>query len=100
VAYVAGYRRDHRDAQENRDGLQSIESAAALQYALTHPEVPAMIAYDRAKASDFAHQEGFGIKTAEVGGAPHRDVSAVVAAVDRSCAAYECLQTAVETSSS
>ncbi|MGH2912537.1 MAG: hypothetical protein ACRDJ3_08700 [Solirubrobacteraceae bacterium] len=60
--------------------------------ALEHPDVPAVIAYNRAEASGFVRHEKFGVQIAKVGDGLPRDVSAVVAAVDRSCAAYECLQ--------
>ncbi len=80
--------------------MQSIESAAALHYALEHPEVPTVIAYDCADASDFARHERFGVKAAKVSGSLPLDVSTVVAAVDQTCAAYECLQVAAEVSSS
>ena len=74
--------------------LQDVESAAALRYALEHPDVPAVIAYDRAEASDFARHEEFGVNAARVGTGLPRDVGAVVAAVNRARAAYECLQAA------
>jgi hypothetical protein len=72
--------------------MQGVEAAAALQYILENPDVPAVIAYNRAEASDFERHEGFGVQIAKVGDCLPRDVSAVIAAVDRSCAAYECLQ--------
>jgi hypothetical protein len=72
--------------------MQGAEAAVALQYTLEHPDVPAVIAYDRAEASDFVRHEGFGVQIAQVGAGLPPDVSAVMAAVDRSCAAYECLQ--------
>ena len=72
--------------------MQGVEAAAALQYTLENPAVPAVIAYNRAEASDFERHEWFGVQIAKVGDDLPRDVSAVIAAADRSCAAYECLQ--------
>lgn len=72
--------------------MQGVEAVAALQYTLENPDVPAVIAYNRAEASDFERHERFGVQIAKVGDGLPRDVSAVIAAVDRSCAAYECLQ--------
>ncbi len=53
--------------------MQRVEAAVALQYTLEHPDVPAVIAYDRAEASDFARHEKFGVQIAKVGdGLPQR----------------------------
>lgn len=72
--------------------MQGVQAAVALQYTLEHPDVPAVIAHDRAEARDFVRHKRFGVQIANVGDDLPRDVSAVTAAVDRSCAAYECLQ--------
>jgi hypothetical protein len=74
--------------------MQSIESAAALRYALEHPELQTVIAHNRADASDFVNHQMHGLVAVRVGDGMPRDVSAVVSAVDSACAAYECLQVA------
>lgn len=71
--------------------VPSAESAEALGYALEHPDVPCLIAYEQAEASELPDDERFGVERARVHGAVPRDVSAVVEAVNRACAAYECL---------
>lgn len=58
-----------------RGGLCPIASAASVASEVTETVIP---------------HEGFGVRIAKVGDGLPRDVSAVIAAVDRSCAAYEC----------
>lgn len=70
----------------------SVEAAAGLRYALEHPEAAALIAHDRADLSEFTQVMRFGLKAVPVGDGIPRDVSAVLEAVDRACAAYECLR--------
>jgi hypothetical protein len=60
--------------------VQGVEAAAALQYTLEYPDVPTVIAYNRAEASDLARHEGLGVQIAEVGDGLPYDASAVVAA--------------------
>jgi len=76
--------------------VQGVECVTALHHALEHPDLPAVLAYDRAAASDFLNHETRGVSAVRVGAGIPRDVDAVVAAVDRVCAAYECLHIAAE----
>jgi hypothetical protein len=71
--------------------MQDVEGVTALQYALEHPHVAAMLAYDRAEADDFVNHETHGVAAVRVGGGMPRDVGAVVSSVDGARAAYECL---------
>jgi hypothetical protein len=76
--------------------MQGVECVTALRYALEHPDVAAVLAYDRAEANDFVSHETHGVAVVRVGGGMPRDVGAVVSAVDGACAAYECLHVAAE----
>jgi len=73
---------------------QCVESVSALRYALEREDVPALIVYDRADGGDFSRYETFGISAVRVqpGSTALWDVQAVVEAVDRECAAQECLR--------
>jgi hypothetical protein len=74
--------------------MQDVECVTALRYALEHPDVAAVLAYGRAGANDFVNHETYGVAVVEVGDGMPRDVDAVVSAIDRACAAYECLHVA------
>jgi hypothetical protein len=74
--------------------MQSVECATALRYALEHPEAAATIACVRAEGSDLARVAAHGLKVVPVGDGIPRDVGAVLEAVDRACAAYECFSDA------
>ncbi|HMJ01965.1 MAG TPA: DUF6166 domain-containing protein [Conexibacter sp.] len=74
--------------------VHGVESMAALWYALEHPGVPCLIAYEHAEMTELADFERFGVEIAKIEGAFPPDVGAVLAAVDRACAAYECLHLA------
>ncbi len=76
--------------------MQGVECVTALRYVLEHPDVPAVLAYDRAEANDFVNHQTHGVLAIRVGDGMPRDVSAVVSAVDEACAAYECLHIATE----
>jgi len=75
---------------------QAVECATALRYALEHPDVSTVLAYDRAEADDFVNHQMHGLVSVRVGDGMPCDVAAVVSAVDSACAAYECLQVAAE----
>jgi len=75
--------------------VHGVESTAALWYALEHPRVPCLLAYDHVDAAQLADFEHCGLEIAKVDRSLPGDVSAAVDAVDRACAAYECLQSPV-----
>jgi hypothetical protein len=73
--------------------LQAAESAIALRYATDRPPVPVLFAYDRVEGQELERYEWLGFRLARVATAmPTHDVGAVVEAVDRACAAYECFR--------
>lgn len=73
----------------------SAEASAALGYALAHPDVPCLVAHQHANAQLLADYARHGLDLAAVGGVLPREVAGVVDAVDRACAAYECLHPTV-----
>jgi hypothetical protein len=76
--------------------VQGVECVTALRYALEHPDVPAVLAYDRAEADDFVNHQIHGVVAIRVADGMPPDVSAFVSAVDEACAAYTCLHIATE----
>ena len=80
--------------------VHGIESNVGLWYALQHRDVPCLIAYARAEEGAFSDYDRYGVDAVEVVGSRSYDVSAVVAAVDRTCAAFECLHSAAGPQSS
>lgn len=77
--------------------LQAAEAASALRYAIDRPSVPVVIAYNRVDGQELESYDQLGFGLARVGmTAPRPDVSVVVEAVDRECAAYECLRPGAE----
>jgi hypothetical protein len=60
------------------------------------PDVPAVLAYDRAEADDFVNHQIHGVVAIRVADGMPPDVSAFVSAVDEACAAYTCLHIATE----
>jgi hypothetical protein len=73
--------------------MQGIEPTTALWYALGHRDVPCLIAYTHEEASGVAHHQRFGVTIEPISDSFPWDVKAVVATVDRACAAYERLHT-------
>jgi hypothetical protein len=74
--------------------VPSVQSAEALRYALEHADVCCLIAYEHADASELSDYERLGVELAKIERSRSwdlRHVSAAVEAVDRACAAYECL---------
>lgn len=41
--------------------MQGVECVTALRYALEHPDVPTVLAYDRAEANDFVNHQTHGV---------------------------------------
>jgi hypothetical protein len=69
----------------------AIEQAAALTYVCEEASVPAVLAYTEAPRERLRRFEQYGIEPVPVSHGLPRDVTGVVEAVDRVCAAYECL---------
>jgi hypothetical protein len=77
---------------DGRGLVHGVESTEALWYALEHPRVPCLLAYDHVDAAQLADFECYGLQLAKVDRSHPWDVSAAIDAVDRMCAAYECLR--------
>jgi hypothetical protein len=72
--------------------VPAAECSAALTYAFAHPDVPCLVAHQHADAELLADYARFGFDAAPVHGVLPHEVAGVVDAVDRACAAYECLR--------
>lgn len=71
--------------------VPAAESSAALAYAFAHPELPCLVAHQHADVELLADYARYGFDLTTVDGVLPREVAGVVDAVDRACAAYECL---------